>query len=157
MIRHARTGSAFAAEATIRFCRGAALAGLCAGLWALAACGSGEAGTAERPAAEPTQIRYVEVSWDPNRESGVNRAGGGYRVYHGTTPGFSLGGARFVDVPYAGGETTPTRALLALAPGTHYIKVVAYSALNPAGSAPSAEVAITVPAAPEVFVRVQHD
>jgi len=138
-------------------CRVAALVVICTGLWTLAACGYGEADTAEQTAAEPTQGRFVEVSWNPNRESGVNRAGGGYRVYHGTTPGFGLAGAKFVDVPYAGGETTPTRVVLALSPGTHYIKVVAYSALNPAGSVPSAEVAVTVPAAPEAFAQVEHD
>jgi hypothetical protein len=29
--------------------------------------------------------------------------------------------------------------------GTYYIKVVAYSTLNPAGSAPSAEIQVVVP------------
>lgn len=131
--------------------------GISAGLWMLASCGSGDAATAEQAAAEPTQGRLVEISWSPNRESGVNRAGGGYRVYHSTTPGFSLTGAAFVEVPYAGGETTPARVVLALPPGTHYIKVVAYSALNPSGSAPSAEVAVTVPAPPEALAQVAHE
>lgn len=84
----------------------------------------------------------IVVSWDANRESGVNSTGGGYRVYHSTTSGFDIGSAEgVVDVSHTSG-TTPTSTTLSLPPGMHYIKVVAYSALNPSGSATSEEVAV---------------
>lgn len=86
----------------------------------------------------------VQVSWTANRESAVNSPGGGYKVYSSTSPGFNIASASFVDVPNAGGAT-PTSTTLSLFSGTHYIKVIAYSTLNPAGSAPSAEIAITAP------------
>jgi len=85
----------------------------------------------------------IVVNWDPNRESGVNNAGGGYRVYHSTIPGFDIGSADFIDVPYVSGSRAPTSAELTLPSGRHYIKVVAYSALNPSGSAASDEIAVT--------------
>lgn len=90
-------------------------------------------------------ISTVAVSWDTNRESGVNSAGGGYKVYHSTTSGFSVSGASFVDVPYVSGPSAPTSTTLSLATGTHYIKVVAYSTVNPSGSAASTQISVTVP------------
>lgn len=87
----------------------------------------------------------VSVSWDANRESGVNQPGGGYRVYYSNNSGFDVGSADFIDVPYVSGAKTPTATTLALSSGTHYIKVVAYTALNPKGSAPSNQIAITAP------------
>ncbi|MFP3874856.1 MAG: hypothetical protein ACLFV1_10415 [Thiohalophilus sp.] len=87
----------------------------------------------------------VVVSWDANREAGVNDTDGGYRVYHSTTSGFRIEDAdEVVDVPHDSG-TTPTSTTLTLSSGTHYIKVVAYSALNPQGSAASDQYAITAP------------
>ncbi|MFP4611187.1 MAG: hypothetical protein ACLFQT_09210 [Thiohalophilus sp.] len=100
----------------------------------LAGCG-GDGGGGDSTPTEST----VAVSWDANRESGVNSSGGGYRVYHSTTSGFDIGSADFVDVPYVSGSSAPTSTELTLSSGTHYIKVVAYSALNPSGSAPSDE------------------
>jgi len=90
-------------------------------------------------------ISTIAVSWIANGESGVNSAGGGYKVYHSTTSGFSVSGAGFVDVPYVSGPIAPTTTNLSLATGTHYIKVVAYSALNPSGSPASTQIAVTVP------------
>ena len=88
----------------------------------------------------------VQVTWTANRETAVNSAGGGYRIYFGRTPNFDIAGASFVDVPFvAPGPLAPTIATLTLSSGTNYIKVVAYSALNPAGSAPSAAVSVNVP------------
>ncbi|MDZ7661832.1 hypothetical protein [Thiohalophilus sp.] len=84
----------------------------------------------------------VVVNWDANRESGVNTTAGGYRVYYSTTAGFDIDSADFVDVPYESGDTAPTSTTLTLPSQTHYIKVVAYSALNPQGSAASEEIAV---------------
>ncbi len=96
--------------------------------------------------------RDVQVFWAANREKAVNSPGGGYRVYYSTTPGFDLAAARVVDVPYVAGPRAPTSATIAgLSPGTYYLRVVAYSALNPPGgsggstSAPSIEISVTVP------------
>ncbi len=102
----------------------------------LAACGGG--GT------------NVQVSWAANHEAAVNKAGGGYRVYYSKSPGFDVGGANSVNVPYQSGAATPTSAKLNLSSGTYYIKVVAFSALvgpggAPSTSAPSAEVSLVVP------------
>jgi hypothetical protein len=104
-------------------------------------CGSGSGGDGGGSSTTST----IAVSWIENSESGVNSAGGGYKVYHSTTSGFSVSGAGFVDVPYVSGPIAPTTANLSLATGTHYIKVVAYSALNPSGSPASTQIAVTVP------------
>lgn len=93
----------------------------------------------------PPTVSTVAVSWAANSENAVNSAGGGYKVYHSTTPGFSVSAASYVDVPYVSGPVAPTATNLSLATGTHYIKVVAYSALNPSGSPASAQVAVAVP------------
>jgi hypothetical protein len=88
----------------------------------------------------------VQVTWTANRETAVNSTGGGYKVYFGRTANFDIAGASFVDVPFvAPGPLAPTTATLTLSSGTNYIKIVAYSALNPAGSAPSAAVSVNVP------------
>lgn len=102
------------------------------------ACGGGGGGGGSQTTAS------VQVSWTANRETAVNNPGGGYKVYYSPTAGFAIGSANVVDVPYAG-AAVPTTTNLTLTSGTHYIKVVAYSALNPAGSAPSSETAVTVP------------
>lgn len=103
----------------------------------LAAC-SGGGGSGAGP-------RDVEVSWTPNRETVVNAPGGGYRVYYATTSGFDLAAASVVDVPYQGTAPTPARAVINLPSGIHYIKVTAYSALNPSGSLASDESEVIVP------------
>jgi len=103
----------------------------------LAAC-SGGGGSGGGP-------RDVEISWTPNRETAVNAPGGGYRVYYATTSGFDLAAASAVDVPYQGTAPTPTSAVINLPSGIHYIKVTAYSALNPSGSLASDESEVIVP------------
>jgi hypothetical protein len=85
------------------------------------------------------------ISWSANHEAAVNRTGGGYRLYYSTTPNFAIGSATPVDVPYASGPTSPVTTTLTLASGTYYVKVAAYSALNTAGSVPSAEIQVVVP------------
>lgn len=88
--------------------------------------------------------RAVEISWTANRETGVNAPGGGYRVYHAQAPGFDIATVAPIDVAYAGGPSSPNQVVVTLPAGTTYVKVVAYSALNPTGSAPSAETAVTL-------------
>lgn len=92
----------------------------------------------------------VQVSWTANREATVNQAGGGYKVYFGRIAGFSIAGANFVDVPYVSGPAAPTTTMLTLSSGDNFVKVVAYSALNPSGSAPSTEIKLSVPFAAAV-------
>lgn len=75
----------------------------------------------------------VVMSWETNRESAVNRAGGGYRVYRSNTTAFEPTTVTVFDVPYP----APPQATLNVTPGTYYIKVTAYSELNSAGSAAS--------------------
>lgn len=89
--------------------------------------------------------RDVEIAWTANRETAVNAAGGGYRVYYAGASGFDPAAATMIDVPYQGASSAPTSIVLNLPSGTHYIKVTAYSALNPAGSSPSAESEVIVP------------
>ncbi len=87
----------------------------------------------------------ISVSWNANRESAVNAPGGGYRVYYSTTPGFDIATANVIDEPYVSGPSAHTSTTIQLASGTYYFKVVAYSALNSAGSEPSQESSIVIP------------
>lgn len=114
-------------------------------LIALSGCSGGDSASAPAPSNAMTVAGTVAVSWTANRERAVNAPGGGYRVYYSGAAGFDVANADFVDVPYVSGTTAPTATALPLSAGTFFIKVVAYSALNPGGSAPSAEVAVTVP------------
>ena len=104
----------------------------------IAACGGGTSGP-------PSITASVQVSWTANREAAVNGAGGGYRVYQSRTSGFDIATASVVDVPYSMGATAPTSTNLMLSSGDNFIKVVAYSALNPNGSAPSGQITVSVP------------
>lgn len=94
----------------------------------------------------------IQISWTANREKAVNQAGGGYRVYYSRTSGFSIATASYLNVPYVSGGTAPVSTIFTnLMKGNYYFKVVAYSALNPAGgssgsvSSPSTELSFTVP------------
>ncbi|NDF13558.1 MAG: fibronectin type III domain-containing protein [Proteobacteria bacterium] len=90
--------------------------------------------------------RNVVVSWVANRETLVNRAGGGYRVYYSTVSNFSVAqNVPFVDAPYAAGASAPTSATLpALESGRrYYVKIVAYSPHSQ--SSPSNEQSIEIP------------
>jgi len=112
----------------------------------LSAC-SGK-GMSAPPAQPPpvTNSRSVTLSWQANHESAVNRSGGGYRVYYSGTPGFALTSVQPINVPWTSGAHTPTSTTVTLASNTnYYVKVVAYSALNPTGSAPSTEYSFFVP------------
>lgn len=113
-----------------------------AGVLLLVGCGGGD--DTVNIAGSGTGTRSVLVSWTPNREVAVNRTGGGYRVYSSRTAGASLGSASVQDVPYTSGATAPTSTVLLLPTGNNYIRVVAYSALNPSGSAASTEITLSV-------------
>ena len=79
----------------------------------------------------------IQISWNPNPETAVNRSGGGYRVYYSTISGFNPGdgGVTEIDVPYSSGVSAPTSALINYVnPGTYYIRISAYSALNAPGT-----------------------
>lgn len=143
-------GRATTVEGVTEWCRRALFRAV---LWAcvlgVSGCGGGNEADETTSSAPANQAidGTVLISWTANRETAVNKPGGGYRVYYGTTPDFSIAGAPFVDVPYRAGPTAPTQASLALPAGTFFVKVVAYSSLNPSGSDPSAEVTVTVPTA----------
>jgi hypothetical protein len=88
-----------------------------------------------------TPTRTVTLTWNQNRESGVNRAGGGYRV--------SIRGQPVIDVPYVSGSAAPTTTTVQLPLGSY--AVTAYAALDAQGgttgseSAASQSITITVP------------
>ena len=87
----------------------------------------------------------ITVSWDANRESAVNKTGGGYQVYFSKKQNFDISSAAFKDVPYESGSWSPVSTKLSLFPGTWYIKVVAYSSLGDGfSSEPSDEQTITI-------------
>ena len=109
----------------------------------VAACGGGGGGGGV--SGPPSITASVSVSWTANREAAVNRTGGGYRVYASRTSGFNIASASFVDVPFDSGAAAPTSTNLMLASGDNFIKVLAYSALNPNGSDPSAQITVGVP------------
>jgi hypothetical protein len=78
----------------------------------------------------------IQISWDENPETAVNRSGGGYKVYYSPNSGFDPGdgGVTVIDVPWTTGASAPTSVVTSLDPGAYYIRVAAYSALNPPGS-----------------------
>jgi hypothetical protein len=103
-------------------------------------------------ASDPNFIRSnVSVSWTANLEKAVNTTGGGYVVAYSQNPSADYAEADKVTVPYISGPTAPVTATINIPPGTYYIKIYAFSALNPpggsAGSLSGASVAsiITVP------------
>lgn len=88
----------------------------------------------------------VTLSWAANREKDVNTTGGGYRIYHSTTANFSLSSVTPIDLPYAAGTGAPrTYTFSKLSPGTHYFKIVAYSALGGGSTSEATQVTYTIP------------
>jgi hypothetical protein len=57
-------------------------------------------------------------------------------VYYSANSGFDPddGDVTEIPVPWTSGPTAPTSILIPLDPGTYYIRIAAYSALNPPGS-----------------------
>ena len=122
----------------------------------LVGCSGGGGGGGSSPPQTATTVppttTNVLVRWTANHEKAVNQAGGGYRLYYSNTSGFSIGSGTVVNVPYVSGASSPISVTLSsLAAGTYYMKIVAYSALNPPGgttgstSGTSSEYSISVP------------
>src|SRR5688572_29988740 len=104
--------------------RGGAL--LC--LLTLAACGGG-GGNDPSPSPgnpHPAGSRTVTLTWDANRGSVVNRAGGGYEVFVNV----DANGCCTFDVPYSGGSAAPTSITVQLFPGRYLASVRAYGPLE---------------------------
>jgi len=107
------------------------------------ACPVGQECDADGACVAPGPGRPVSLTWVPNRERGVNQAGGGYRV--------AVDGQQALDVPYESGPHAPTTATVRLLPGTHSVTVSAYAALDAGGgtggttSSPSLPISVTVP------------
>ena len=83
-----------------------------------------------------TEVTYnIQVSWSANPETAVNRSGGGYKLYYSTNSGFNPNnsGVTEIDVPYSSGALAPTLLQIEMSAGTYYIRIAAYSALNPPG------------------------
>lgn len=105
----------------------------------IAGCGGGGGGGSSTPPGP----RSVSISWAPNHESGVNRAGGGYRV--------SITGQPTVNLPYTSGPAAPTSTSVILPQGIYTVTVTAFAALDAQGgsagsvSAPSQAVVVNVP------------
>ena len=78
----------------------------------------------------------IQISFNGNLETAVNRAGGGYKVYYSANTGFDPDddGVTEKDVPWTSGPTAPTSIVIPLSPGTYYLRMAAYSALGPPGS-----------------------
>jgi len=85
----------------------------------ISACGGGGGGGG------PAGPSSVTIAWDANRESGVNRMGGGYQVM--------ISGRPSIDVPYVSGPAAPTSITVSLEPGRYSVTVRAYAALNSQG------------------------
>lgn len=79
----------------------------------------------------------IQVSWDANPETAVNSTGGGYLVYYSSNSGFDPGdgGVTEIDVPYVSGASAPTSIVVPFDSGTYYLRIAAYSTVNPPGSA----------------------
>ena len=106
----------------------------------ISACGGGGGGGS---VATPVTTHSVTLNWQPNRDSGVNRAGGGYQV--------SISGQPTIIVPYSSGLSAPTSTTVSLTTGSYTVTVRAFAVLDPQGgntgslSAPSAPLTVNVP------------
>lgn len=108
----------------------------------LVGCGGGGGGGGGG-GSTPSATYSVTLDWAPNRESGVNSTGGGYKVV--------ISGQPTIDVPYTSGPTAPTSTMASLPAGTYTVTVKAYAAVDAQGgssgslSAPSAPITVNVP------------
>ncbi len=117
----------------------------------LFACGGGGGGGSSPSGGDGGDIT---VSWEANKETAVNTAGGGYIVYFSQSSGFNPGdtGVSSKSVPYVSGVASPTTTVITTpASGTWYIRIAAISRLNPPGSTggsesvASSQVSVNVP------------
>ena len=106
-------------------------------VFTLTACGGGGGGSC-------APISTVQISWNSNPETAVNRSGGGYKVYYSSNSGFNLSDVDVteIDVPF-NGSTTPTSTQVQLISGTYYIRIIAFSALNAPGTTTGSSSAAT--------------
>lgn len=85
----------------------------------------------------------VTLSWNANRESGVNQTAGGYRV--------NIAGQPTIVVPFVSGPLAPTTTNVTLQTGSYTVTVTAFAALDAQGgatgstSAPSQSINVVVP------------
>lgn len=113
------------------------------GFAALIAVGLSGCGGSGGGVAPPVTTHSVTISWQPNRDSGVSRAGGGYQV--------SISGQPMIVVAYVSGTAAPTSTTVSLTTGTYTVTVRAFAALDSQGgntgslSAPSAPLTVIVP------------
>jgi len=120
----------------------AGMLGSCALLLAVS-CGGGGGGGSPSVQQGPVTSHAVTLNWASNHESGVNKAGGGYKV--------SVSGQPTIDVPYVSGLTTTTTTSIVLNTGSYSMTVRAYAALDAQGgvtgslSAASTPITINVP------------
>lgn len=94
---------------------------------ALGGCGGGGGGSSAPP--RVSTLHTVTLTWTANRETGVNKAGGGYYV--------SISGQSApINVPFnAASGITPTSATVRLYTGSYSATVSAYAALDVHGGA----------------------
>jgi len=82
-------------------------------------------------------LKSVTISWPQNKETIVNRAGGGYRVYISYNSGFNIGDAgvfRIVDVAFNGTLTPTTVMTNLLSNPAYYVKITSYGIVIKDGS-----------------------
>ena len=103
---------------------------------AVSACGGGGGGGGTTHA---STLHSVTLAWTPNRETGVNKAGGGYYV--------SISGQSSpINVPFnAASGVTPTSTTVPLYTGTYTVTVSAYAALDAQGGTTGSVSASSVP------------
>lgn len=84
-----------------------------------------------------TASGMIQITWDANLETAVNRIGGGYRIYYSSISGFAPGdpGVSEIDVPYVSGALAPTSTVVAFDPGLYYLRIAGYSTLNNSANA----------------------
>jgi len=89
--------------------------------------------------------KSIKITWDSSRSYDVSTvSGGGHKVYYNSTSSISKTNSAIVDIP---ASTSGVSGTISKLHGgcTYYIRVGAYSNLNPAGSNLSAERSIKIP------------
>ncbi|VAW71614.1 hypothetical protein MNBD_GAMMA12-82 [hydrothermal vent metagenome] len=95
------------------------------------------------PPPAPANTRNVTITWAQNSEKRVNEAGGGYRIYISQVSGFNINDSG-VEVVNVAAPTSPS-TVRALAAGTYFIRVVAYSRLGTSAASRQITVTVTIP------------
>lgn len=90
-------------------------------------------------ACPPARQKSLVLSWDANREKGVNSASGGYTINVACSST-----NQNTDVPYVTGTAAPVTNTMTLCPGYYSVKVQGYSSLNPANGEWSAAKTVTI-------------